>query len=173
MSLNKVQLIGFLGQDPEIKTLQTGMKVANFSLATSESYKDKDGQKVTKTEWHNIVAWGVQADIIEKYLHKGKQIYAEGKLTHRKWEDKNKNKKETTEIVLSNFVMLGGGGKKEDGSSEGSYNEPTTTEKTSTSASAKSASASRYTAPDVKAKNEPEEAQVSGGMTPDTEDLPF
>ena len=101
MSLNKVQLIGYIGKDPEVSTISSGMKVAKFQMATSESYKDKSGTKVEKTEWHNIIAWGSHADVIEKYLKKGKQIYVEGKLTTRSWDDKKSGeKKYITEIVL-------------------------------------------------------------------------
>jgi single-strand DNA-binding protein len=103
---NKVQLIGNLGNDPEIITLDSGKKLAKFSLATNESYKDADGQKQTKTDWHNLVAWNKTADIIEKYVTKGKEIAIEGKLTNRSWDDKEGNKRYTTEVIVSEVVMF-------------------------------------------------------------------
>lgn len=112
--LNRVTLIGRLGKDPEVRRLESGAAVAKFSLATSESYKDKDGNKVDTTEWHNIVVWRTQAEIAEKFLKKGMLVYVEGKLTYREYTDKDNVKKYYTEIVASNFQMLerkeGGGG---------------------------------------------------------------
>ena len=103
---NKVQLIGNLGNDPEIITLDSGKKLAKFSLATNEHYKDKDGQKQTKTDWHNIVAWNKTAELIEQYLSKGKEIAIEGKLSTRSYEDKDGQKRYTTEIVVNELLML-------------------------------------------------------------------
>ena len=103
---NKVQLIGNLGNTPEIITLESGKKLAKFSLATNEHYKDADGQKQTKTEWHNLVAWDKTAEIIEKYVTKGKEITIEGKLTNRSWDDKEGNKRYTTEVVVSEVVLF-------------------------------------------------------------------
>lgn len=105
--VNKVILLGNLGKDPEVKTTENGTKMARFSLATSETYKDRDGNRQEKTEWHNIVVWRQLAEIAEKYLTKGKTIYLEGKLTTRQWEDKNKEKRYTTEIVADTFTMIG------------------------------------------------------------------
>ncbi|RAJ18020.1 single-stranded DNA-binding protein [Olleya aquimaris] len=104
---NKVQLIGNLGQDPEIINLESGKKLAKFSLATNESYKDANGTKQTKTDWHNIVAWGKTADIVEKYVIKGKEVAVEGKLTTRTWEDKDGMKRYITEVVCNELLMLG------------------------------------------------------------------
>jgi len=104
---NKVQLIGNLGNDPEIITLESGQKLAKFSLATNESYKDSDGQKQTKTDWHNLIAWGKTADIVEKYITKGKEIVIEGKLTNRSYETKEGEKRYVTEVVVSEILMLG------------------------------------------------------------------
>ena len=104
---NKVQLIGNLGNDPEIITLDSGKKLAKFSLATNEYYKDADGQKQTKTEWHNLVAWNKTAELIENYVTKGKEIAIEGKLTTRTWDDKEVNKRYTTEVVVSEVVLFG------------------------------------------------------------------
>ena len=117
-SLNKVMLIGNLGKDPEVRAIPSGVKVANFSIATTESYTDKNNQRVEKTEWHNIVMWRGLAEVAEKYLKKGNQVFIEGKLTTRSWDDQNGVKKYMTEIIADNMVMLGG---KRDGggSSEG------------------------------------------------------
>ena len=104
---NKVQLIGNLGNDPEIITLESGKKLAKFSLATNESYKDSDGQKQTITDWHNVIAWGKTADIIEKYLTKGKEVAVEGKLTNRSYETKEGEKRYITEVVINEVMMLG------------------------------------------------------------------
>ncbi len=104
---NKVQLIGNLGNDPEIITLESGKKLAKFSLATNESYKDSDGQKQTITDWHNIIAWGKTTDIIEKYLTKGKEVAVEGKLTNRSYETKEGEKRYITEVVINEVMMLG------------------------------------------------------------------
>ena len=104
---NKVQLIGNVGNDPEIKTFDGGKKVVNFTLATNESYKNEKGEKVEQTEWHKITAWGKIADIIEKYVTKGKEIALEGKLTHRSYDDKNGEKRFITEVVANDILLLG------------------------------------------------------------------
>ncbi|VAW25340.1 Single-stranded DNA-binding protein [hydrothermal vent metagenome] len=104
---NKVQLIGNLGNSPEIITLDSGKKLAKFSLATNESYKNAEGEKITNTDWHNVIAWGKTAEIIEKYLEKGNEIAIEGKLTSRSYEDKDGNKKYITEVVVNELLMLG------------------------------------------------------------------
>ena len=105
---NKVQLIGNLGNDPEIITLESGKKLAKFSIATNESYKNAMGEKVTDTQWHNIIAWNKTADIIEKYVTKGNEIAIEGKLTSRSYENKEGEKKNITEVVCNELLMLGG-----------------------------------------------------------------
>jgi len=115
-SLNKVMLIGNLGKDPEIKYTPEGLAIAKFSMATKEQWKDKDGQKQDKTEWHNIVTFGKLAEICGEYLAKGKQVYIEGRIQTRSWDDKDGNKKYTTEIVANTMQMLG----KADASSKGS-----------------------------------------------------
>ena len=104
---NKVQLIGHIGNDPEIKTFDGGKKLAKLNVATNESYKNDKGEKVEETQWHNLVAWGKTADIIEKYVVKGKEIAIEGKLTHRSYEDKNGEKRYVTEVVIDELLMLG------------------------------------------------------------------
>ena len=113
--VNKVILIGNLGKDPEVKYLDSGVAVANFSLATTESYKNKEGERVSQTEWHNIVLWRGLAEVAEKWLKKGSSVYIEGKIRNRKWEDKEGNTRYTTEILGDNMTMLG---KKEDSSAE-------------------------------------------------------
>lgn len=117
-SVNKVILVGNLGKDPEIKTFDSGKKSASFSLATTESFKNKDGQKIENTEWHNIVVWGTLADICEKYLKKGSQIYLEGKIKTRTWEDKSGTKKYITEIFADTIQFLSKNDKSENGKSE-------------------------------------------------------
>ncbi len=104
--INKVILIGNLGKDPEIVNFENAKKAA-FPLATTETFKNKDGQKVEQTEWHNIVCWRGLADIAERFLQKGTQIFIEGRLRTRTWEDKDGNKRYTTEIVAENFMILG------------------------------------------------------------------
>ncbi|MCG9881130.1 MAG: single-stranded DNA-binding protein [Bacteroidia bacterium] len=104
---NSVRLMGHIGQNPELRTTTTGKKVANFSLATNENYIDANGQKVTETMWHNLIAWGKQADIAEKYLEKGKEICIEGKISNRNYQDKNGQKKYVTEIIISEILMIG------------------------------------------------------------------
>ena len=104
---NKVQLIGHVGQDPEIKSFDGGKKLAKLSIATNESYKNDKGEKVEETQWHNLIAWGKTADTIEKYVVKGKEIAIEGKLTHKSYEDKNGEKRYVTEVVIDELLMLG------------------------------------------------------------------
>ena len=106
--VNKVILIGNLGKDPEIKYLESKVPVANFTLATNSTWKDKDGSKQEHTEWHNIVLWRGLAELSEKYLHKGDKVYIEGRLKTRSWEDKDNVKRYTTEIVAENMTMLSG-----------------------------------------------------------------
>jgi single-strand DNA-binding protein len=104
--VNKAILIGRLGKDPEIRNIEGGSKVASFTLATKEVYKDKSGNKVEQTEWHNIVVWRSLADLAERFLRKGSQIYLEGKIKTRSWDDKEGNKRYTTEIVGDTFTFL-------------------------------------------------------------------
>jgi single-strand DNA-binding protein len=106
--VNKVILIGNLGKDPEVRYLDNGVAVANFSLATTENYKNKDGERVSQTEWHNIVLWRGLAEVAEKWLKKGSSVYVEGKIRTRKWEDKDGNTRYSTEILGDNMTMLGG-----------------------------------------------------------------
>lgn len=106
--VNKVILVGNLGKDPEVKYLDNGVAVANFSLATTENYKNKEGERVSQTEWHNIVLWRGLAEVAEKYLKKGASVYIEGKVRTRKWEDKEGVTRYSTEILGDNMTMLGG-----------------------------------------------------------------
>lgn len=106
MSVNKVILVGNLGKDPDLRYTASGTAVCNFSIATTESFKDRDGNRQEKTEWHNIVVWRQLAEICGKYLVKGKQVYIEGKLQTRKWEDRDGNPRYTTEIVADQMQML-------------------------------------------------------------------
>lgn len=108
MSVNKVLLIGRLGNNPEIRFTNTGTAVANFNLATSENWNDKNGQRQERTEWHRVVVWGKLAELCEKYLAKGRQCFVEGRLQTRSWDDKDGNKKYTTEIVAATIQFLGG-----------------------------------------------------------------
>ncbi len=105
--VNKAILLGNLGKDPEIRRLDDGRAVANFSIATSESYKNKAGEKVTNTEWHNIVLWSPLAEIAENYLKKGSQVYIEGKISNRSYEDKEGIKKYISEVVGRDITLLG------------------------------------------------------------------
>ena len=147
-SVNKVILVGNLGKDPEIRYTADNTPVGNFSLATTESYKDKSGNKQEVTEWHNIVVWRGLAEIAEKYLKKGRQIYVEGKLKSRSWDDKDGIKRYTTEVVADNFIMLG---KKEgeSGNNENARSQP------------------------AAAKNEPANAPPVPEQIPIDDDLPF
>ncbi len=121
--VNKVVLIGNVGKDPEVRYLDNDTAVASFSLATSENYKDKNGEWQTKTEWHNIVAWRNTAKYVENRVKKGLQLYVEGKLTTRSWDDKDGNKRYTTEIVAHTIRLLG---KREDTGDSTVTPEPTT-----------------------------------------------
>jgi single-strand DNA-binding protein len=104
---NRVQLIGNLGNDPEVITTESGKKLAKFSIATNEYYKSAAGEKVTETQWHNLIAWNKTADIVEKYLEKGKEVAIDGKITSRSYEAEDGVKKYITEIVVNELLMLG------------------------------------------------------------------
>ncbi len=106
-SLNKAILIGHLGRDPEIRYTPDGSPVASFSMATSESWTDKNGTRQEHTEWHNIVAWNRLADLSKRFLSKGRQVYIEGRIRTREWNDREGNKRRTTEIIASQMVLLG------------------------------------------------------------------
>jgi single-strand DNA-binding protein len=104
---NKVQLIGHLGNNPEIMNLESGSKLAKFSVATNETYKNNQGERVTNTEWHNVIAWNKTAELIEQLLEKGKEVAIEGKLTTRTYEDKEGIKRYVTEVICNEFILLG------------------------------------------------------------------
>ena len=120
--INKVILVGNVGRDPELRYTASGTAVANFSLATSRRYKDRDGNQQEQTEWHRCVAWARTAEIVNQYANKGKQLYIEGRLQTRQWEDRDGNTRYTTEVVADNIQLLGraGGG----GSGGGDYGDP-------------------------------------------------
>lgn len=149
-SLNKVMLIGNLGKDPEVKYTTGGHAVATFSLATTRKWRDKEGGDKEETQWHNIKVWGRQAEIAQQYLKKGRQIYVEGRLEHRQYDDKDGNRKYFTEVVVEQFVMLGGKRDDTGGGSEPSYDEG---------------------APQSAARNY--SSAPKGGVGGDEEDLPF
>ncbi len=111
MSVNKVILVGRLGRDPETRFTSGGQAVANFTIATDETYKDRNGERQKRTEWHRLVVWGKQAEVVQKFLKKGSQAYFEGRFQTREWQDKEGQKRTTTEVVVTDFRFLGGSGK--------------------------------------------------------------
>ena len=110
MSVNRAILVGRLGRDPETRYTSGGQAVCNFTLATDETYRDRNGERQKRTEWHRIVVWGKQAEIAQQYLHKGSLIFVEGRIQTRQWDDREGQKRTTVEIVANNFRMLGGRG---------------------------------------------------------------
>lgn len=123
-SVNKVILIGNLGKDPEVRHLEGGVAVARFPIATSETFKDKSGQRQERTEWHNVVLWRGLAEVAEKYLRKGQSVFIEGKIRTNNYQDKDGIQRYSTEIVADNMTMLGGsGGNRENGNAGGGYQE--------------------------------------------------
>lgn len=124
MSLNKVMLIGRLGADPELRYTQSGAAVASFNLATNETWNDSAGKKQEKTEWHRIVVWGKQAENCAKYLKKGRQAYVEGRLATRDWEDRDGNKRQTTEITAQTVQFIDGGGSGNSNRDSGHVSQP-------------------------------------------------
>jgi single-strand DNA-binding protein len=109
-SLNKVLLLGNIGRDPEVRYTASGKAVATFTLATSQRWRDQDGNDQERTEWHRIVAWGRLGEICGEYLSKGKQVFIEGRIQTREWEDQDGNKRTTVEVIANDMIMLGGGG---------------------------------------------------------------
>ncbi len=156
--VNKVILVGRLGKEPEVRHLESGVGVANFSLATSETYKDRNsGERKEITDWHNIVLWRGLADVAEKYLHKGDLVYIEGRLKTRSWQDKDGNTRYTTEVVGDNMTMLGS-----KGSSQGNTPPPPTEEPAGKTTVQNTESTTTDTANDTLASTDAE-----------TDDLPF
>ena len=123
-SVNKVILVGNLGRDPELRYTQQGTAVANFTLATNESFQRKDGNREERTEWHRIVAWGKTAELCSQYLSKGRSVYIEGRIQTRAWENKEGQKQKTTEIVAQSVQFLGGRGGGEGGGRSGGSGDP-------------------------------------------------
>ncbi len=157
-SLNKVLLIGRLGKDPEMYHFDSGAMKASFSLATSEAYNNRDGQRVETTEWHNVVMWRKQAELAEKYLRKGKLIFVEGRIRTRSWEDQDGKKRYITEIEAYNFKMLGSRSESEGGG--GSY------QATATTTTANDFAALQDSTPTPT-------STVSNDVDMETDDLPF
>ena len=133
MSLNKAMLIGNVGRDPEVRYLEgnNGAKVATFTLATTERYRDRNGETRENTEWHNIVAWRNTADVVERYVRKGTQLYIEGRIRTRSWDDQSGNKRYTTEIIADTLQLLGkksdnpaAQGGQQGGYQQGGYQQP-------------------------------------------------
>lgn len=141
-SVNKVILIGNLGKDPEVRHLEGGVAVARFPLATSETFKDKTGQKQEKTEWHNVVLWRGLAEVAEKYLHKGQSVFIEGKIRTNQYQDKEGVQRYSTEIVADTMTMLGG---RDSGNGGGNYQESAATAPASTSSASNYSGASSAT----------------------------
>ncbi|HMK35279.1 MAG TPA: single-stranded DNA-binding protein [Desulfomonilaceae bacterium] len=124
-SLNKVLLIGHLGKDPEVRYTASGKAMATFSIATSQQWRDQDGADQERTEWHRVVAWGRLGEICGEYLSKGKQVYIEGRIQSRDWEDQDGNKRTTVEIVVNDLILLGGAGQSQNRApSEGQKRQP-------------------------------------------------
>ena len=121
MSVNKVILVGNVGHDPEVRYLDNNTPVCNIRIATSEVYKNKNGERITATEWHNVVLWRGLAEVADKYVKKGSQLYIEGKLRTRSWDDKDSNKRYTTEVVADIMQMLG---KRQDDGAQDNHNAP-------------------------------------------------
>lgn len=160
--VNKVILIGNVGQDPEVRRLDNGAVVAKFSLATNETYKDKNGELQKLTEWHNVVVWRQLAEIAEKYVKKGKQVFIEGKLTHRKYTDANGVEKYITDVVGNTLRLLGS----RDGNSSGGYNMPSSADEPAAPQRQNNNGAAPATAAATTPK--PEEVTDAAG-----DDLPF
>jgi single-strand DNA-binding protein len=121
--VNKAILIGRLGRDPELRRMPSGDPVASFSMATTERYTTRGGERQERTEWHNIVAFGKLAELVDQYLSKGREAYVEGRITHRTWDDRDGNKRNRTEIVASTIQFLGGGGGRQ-AADDRSFSEP-------------------------------------------------
>jgi single-strand DNA-binding protein len=160
MSVNRVILVGRLGRDPETRFTGGGQAVANFSVATDETYKDRNGERQKRTEWHKIVVWGKQAEIAQQYLKKGSLVYIEGRIQSREWQDKEGQKRTSFEIVASNFRMLGS---RSEGAAAGAG---------AGASHAGGFSGGRSADPDLEGGPTPDEAGTQGPEISD-EDIPF
>lgn len=170
--INKVTLIGRLGSDPEIRTLENGTPVGRFSVATSENYKDRNGEWQEQTEWHDVVVWRAAAERAQRTLFKGYMVYVEGKLTHRKWQDKEGNNRKTTEVVANYFRILNSpnsGG--ETGNSN--YQQQPANAATPTAPAATYAATSPQSAASTSASTPAAQPDPVPGTEDDGEDLPF
>ena len=166
-SLNKALLIGNLGKDPEIRYTQNGQSVATFSLATSENWTDQGGNKQERTEWHNIVAWGKLAELSQRFLAKGRQVYIEGRIQSREWTDQSGGKRRTTEIIATSIVFLGNRA-----TQGGNYDAPPPYGTSSQPQPASSSSSYGDGKPDYSSgPGEPEQAFGDAGITDN--DIPF
>ncbi|MHB8411519.1 MAG: single-stranded DNA-binding protein [Candidatus Acidiferrales bacterium] len=160
MSVNKVILVGRLGRDPETRFTGAGQAVANFSVATDETYKDRNGERQKRTEWHKIVVWGKQAEIAQQYLKKGSLVFIEGRIQSREWQDKEGQKRTSFEIVATNFRMLGG---RSDSAAAGA----------GAGGATGGAGSGRAHDADFDAGTTPDEAAPSGAPEISDEDIPF
>jgi single-strand DNA-binding protein len=167
MSVNKVILVGRLGRDPETRFTGGGQAVANFSVATDETYKDKNGERQKRTEWHKIVVWGKQAEIAQQYLKKGSLIFIEGRIQSREWQDKEGQKRTSFEIVATNFRMLGG---KSDGAAAGASAGGGASR---TGGGYGGGGGGRSADPDFEGSTMPEEPMGGSGPEISDEDIPF
>ena len=155
MTVNKVILVGNVGKDPDIRYLEGGTAVCSFPLATSETYRNRNGERITTTEWHNIVLWRGLAEIAERYVKKGTQLYIEGRIRTRSWDDRDGNKRYTTEIIGDNMQMLG---RKPDDTAAAEAQAPVTVSKTNDK---------------VEETPDNEEYTDTGSNSEDNDDLPF
>ena len=169
--INKVTLIGRLGSDPEIRTLENGTQVGRFSVATSENYKDRNGEWQEQTEWHDVVVWRTAAERAQRTLFKGYMVYVEGKLTHRKWQDKDGNNRKTTEVVANYFRILNSPNSSSDGNSNYQQSTPATAA-AATPAPTYAAAPAQPTPRPATAASDSQPAPPAG-VEDEGEDLPF
>ncbi len=170
MSVNKVILVGNVGKDPDVRYLEKGVAVARFPLATSESYKGRDGERVTATEWHNIVLWRGLAETAEKYVKKGSQLYIEGKIRTRSYDDKDGNKRYATEIVADQMQMLG---KRQDSQSDESNDNQGGMQQNQTTGRQTGAKSDFNAAEKAGETNGTDESAFGASTPADDDDLPF
>lgn len=167
MSVNKVILVGNVGKDPEVRYIDTNVPVARFPFATSETYRSRDGEKITTTEWHNVVLWRGLAEVTEKFVKKGSQLFIEGKIRTRSYDDRDGNKRYITEIIADNMQMLGRRPDNKSSDSEGSDSSNSNTDEGSASKEDHSSQAEE----NPFGKEEEDRAQGGGGD--ENDDLPF